>query len=395
MREYKFQMSASGAEIFLYDEVYSYGVSSLVKQIAALSEDAKITLRINSPGGDVYAGIALYNSLLRRRDNVTVIVDGLAASSASYIAMAAGRIIMPANAYMMIHNPFAYMVGDADDLAAYSEVLRKLTSSICRGYAARTGLTDEAVAALLDAETWMTADEAVAAGFADEVEAEVRIAASASMARVVSSYARAPRVLMQALGPADDAGDHDADVAPVDPSGTAPAAPSEADEAEGDPDDGEAGDDGGELAVSGQGGADPLAGELARAERIAQACMQAGHPELIGGYLLGGLTMAQISAELAMKRKEDQAEIANICHAMGRPEAIIGYFRSFTPLEMVRAELAAHRAEQSGGDIDNRHTGVQAPHSADERRRMDGEKPRIDARKIIAGHNARASKWRR
>lgn len=128
-----------------------------------------LTVVINSPGGDVFAGLAIYNALVNHNGNVTVRVDGLAASIASVIAMAGDKIIMSPGSMIMIHRPSVYAVGTVDDMEKAKDVLMKIEEGITPIYAKRTGLSDEKIAELLEAETWMLADKAVELGFADEV----------------------------------------------------------------------------------------------------------------------------------------------------------------------------------------------------------------------------------
>lgn len=127
-----------------------------------------LTIVINSPGGDVFAGVAIYNAIKNRKDgHVTVRVDGVAASIASVIAMAGDTIKMSLGSTMMIHKPWSMAIGDAEDLAKTIELLNKLEGSIVDIYADRTGLDKQKIAELLTAETWLNPEEAVALGFAD------------------------------------------------------------------------------------------------------------------------------------------------------------------------------------------------------------------------------------
>ena len=128
-----------------------------------------LTVVINSPGGDVFAGLAIYNALVNHNGNVTVRVDGLAASIASVIAMAGDKIVMSPGSMIMIHRPSVYAAGTVDDMEKAKDVLMKIEEGITPIYARRTGLSDEKITELLEAETWMLADKAVELGFADEV----------------------------------------------------------------------------------------------------------------------------------------------------------------------------------------------------------------------------------
>lgn len=134
-----------------------------------------VTVRINSGGGDVFAAHAISNQLIDYKGEVTVIIDGLAASAATIVAMAGDKIIMPKNAMMMIHNPMIYM-GDyctADELTSTANALDKIKGSIISAYQKRCNLKAEKLAELMDAETWLTADECVNYGFADEISGKL------------------------------------------------------------------------------------------------------------------------------------------------------------------------------------------------------------------------------
>ena len=165
--------------VSIYDEIGAYGVSAKSFLSAIREIDAKeISLEINSPGGDVFAGIAMYNGLRSLGKTINVKIMGIAASAASLVAMAGDTIEMPANTMMMIHNPWTFAMGDADEMRATADVLDGISNGLIATYAKRTGKTNEDIKTLLDAETWFSAEEAVAAGFAttvtDKVEAKAQ-----------------------------------------------------------------------------------------------------------------------------------------------------------------------------------------------------------------------------
>lgn len=142
---------------------------------------APITVSLHSFGGDALAGIAMHNMLARHPGRKTVVVEGVAASAASLIAMAGDDIVMPENAFLMLHHAWGGAVGRADDLRGYAEVLDQISTAYRDTYARRTGRTPDEVLAMMDAETWLTAPEAVAAGFATRTAppAELRAVAAA------------------------------------------------------------------------------------------------------------------------------------------------------------------------------------------------------------------------
>lgn len=137
-----------------------------------------LALFINSPGGSVSDGLAIYNALKAHDGEITVKVMGVAASAASFIAMAGDKIVMPENTFLMVHNPLSWAYGNADEFREVADTLDKIGSSLIGIYVARTKQPEADIKALLDAETWLTANEALALGFADEVLPEMKVAAA-------------------------------------------------------------------------------------------------------------------------------------------------------------------------------------------------------------------------
>lgn len=128
-----------------------------------------ITLWINSPGGDVFAAAQIYNMLMDYQGDVHVIIDGLAASAASVIAMAGTTVSMSPVAMMMIYNPWTFAQGEAKDMAKVIEMLGEIKESIINAYELRTGLSRTKISHLMDSESWFNAKKAVELGFADKV----------------------------------------------------------------------------------------------------------------------------------------------------------------------------------------------------------------------------------
>ncbi|ADO48123.1 peptidase S14 ClpP [[Enterobacter] lignolyticus SCF1] len=169
-----FRMQASAdneADIYIYDEIGYWGVTArqFVNDLKALGDVTHINLHINSPGGDVFDGIAIFNALKHHGAAITVHIDGLAASMASVIAMVGNPVIMPENTMMMIHKPWGFAGGDANDMRDYADLLDKVESVLIPAYADKTGKSTEDIAAMLEDETWMDGAECLALGFADQV----------------------------------------------------------------------------------------------------------------------------------------------------------------------------------------------------------------------------------
>ncbi len=204
-----------GAEISIYDEIGAYGVSAkaFLADLGRLPDKAPLTLRLNSPGGSVFDAVAIYNALQRHGGAVTVTIDGIAASAASYIAMAGDEIVMPENAFLMIHDPSGMVMGTAADMRAMAEALDKIGGSLIRGYAAKTGKPEAEIAVLMAKETWLDAAEALEMGFADTLSGPVRIAASFD----VSRFRNAPPEIIEAVEVKDEPEPTPAPVAMADP----------------------------------------------------------------------------------------------------------------------------------------------------------------------------------
>jgi len=173
------------AELLLYGDISStswWGDEVTPKQFKKDLDDLgdvdQINVYISSDGGDVFAGQAIYSMLKRHKAKITVYVDGLAASIASVIAMAGDTVIMPKNSMIMVHNPWTIAVGTAEDFRKLADDMDKIRESIIVTYKDKTGMKDQEIIELMDAETWLTAEEAVKKGFADEIEQEKQVAAS-------------------------------------------------------------------------------------------------------------------------------------------------------------------------------------------------------------------------
>lgn len=172
---YNFVAKEDEADLYIYDEISSWWGVSANDFVQDLNEiNAKtINLYINSPGGSVFEGYAIYSALVRYADKnkatINVIVDGWAASIASVIAMAGDHIKIGAHASFMVHEPWSFAIGTADDMRNEADVLDELESSIIDIYEARTGSDRAELEKWVEAETWFKGQAAVDAGFADEV----------------------------------------------------------------------------------------------------------------------------------------------------------------------------------------------------------------------------------
>lgn len=180
-------------EVFIYDEIGGWGISAadFVRDLRA-HKGKDLSVRLNTPGGDVFAGNLIYNALRDHKGEVSTIIDGVAASIGSVIAMAGKTLTMAENAFLMIHNPFAILAGDAEELRGKADLLDKIKGTMANAYAEKSGKDLKTINAWMNDETWFTAQEAKDAGFCDEVGGEMKIAASFDL----SIYSHAPAHLL-------------------------------------------------------------------------------------------------------------------------------------------------------------------------------------------------------
>ncbi len=169
-------ISESEGELTIYGDIgeswFGDSVSSkkFAKALKDLGDISNLTVKINSGGGDVFTGHAIYAMLKDHKAHVTARIEGLAASAASVIAMAADEIIIHAPDFIMIHNPAASTSGEAKDFSKMVEVLGVIKDGIVSAYAAKTGKDKNVISELMDSETWMTGEDAVREGFADKLD---------------------------------------------------------------------------------------------------------------------------------------------------------------------------------------------------------------------------------
>jgi len=337
--EVKAAEDGSAADIYVYgfiggciDDMWgdpsAYGITtakSFVDALAALPESVKtLKVRINSPGGDVFGGVTIANTLRAERAKgrkVETIVEGLAASAASVIAMGGSPVRIGDNAMMMVHSPWTVGVGNAKDLRATADILDQVRDTLVKTYQWHSEMSDEELLALIDGEdgqgTWLDADGAIDAGLADEKVEGLKAAASidpkaAAKLKVPEQFAA--RVAALLAQPVEDA---------------VPPAP--APEPKAEPMDAAAvvaacAHAGLDIAFAsgliGQrlsAGAVPeriaaekaaRAAAVARENEIRAACALVKQDDLAPGYVAGGMTVAQVNDQLAIiTAKLDKADI--------------------------------------------------------------------------------------
>ena len=166
------------ADIYIFDEIGTYGVTAqdFISDIKDL-KDTPINLRINSIGGDVFDGMAMYNVIKRREAKTTVYIEGIAASIATIIALGADEVVMAENSLFMIHNAWGGAMGEAKDMRKTAATLEKISGELTDIYMKKTGLSYEVLAEMMDEETWLNAQEAYDYGFVDTISDSIKVAA--------------------------------------------------------------------------------------------------------------------------------------------------------------------------------------------------------------------------
>lgn len=207
--EIKTDASTDTAEVFIYDAIVNDAIEAeywggvapepFVKALRALTAST-IHVRLNSPGGSVFAARAMEQALRDHPAKIVAHIDGYAASAASFLMMAADEIIASPGALVMIHNGWTYTMGNAADLRATADLLDKVDGTLVATYAARTKQDPAQIADWMAAETWFTAEEAKAAGLVDSIATDTP---SAQAQWDLSAYNRAPQ-LPAAADPAID-----------------------------------------------------------------------------------------------------------------------------------------------------------------------------------------------
>jgi ATP-dependent protease ClpP protease subunit len=333
---YSICAKGAGAEVVIYDEIGAFGISAkgFLAELSALPEASPLDLRLNSPGGSVFDAVAIHNALQRHAGKVTVWIDGVAASAASYVAMAGDEIVMPENAFMMIHDPEGIVSGRADDMRAMAEALDKIKTSLLRGYAAKSGKSDDEIAALMAAETWVDAKTALELGLATKVSEPVRMAARFEVAQ----FRNAPPVLVETLlgEQGDEAGSDQGELASDAPL----------------PDDGPEA----KTAQQGDQGADALGAKPPPVDVPAQPPAVTPAPDTSAPPVPDAATIR--AAAIAHARM-----IVDLCRLGGQPQMAAQFLEQDASLDAVRASLLAVKAS-ADPDVTSLHAQPGPPSAA-------------------------------
>ena len=323
-------------EIRIYDEISFWGTTAaafVAELDAAAVGGADILVSLNSPGGDVFDALTIYNALRRYAGRVTTRVDGVAASAASLIAMAGDQLIMPDNAQLMIHNAWTLAGGTAEDLRATADMMDRIRDGVVAAYSRKSGLAAEKIVEMMDSTTWMSAMEAQALGFCDLIEDPIRLQMSSELAaEVLRKHKNLPAEVAAMLDQQDAATPPLAPepvVVPPEPAanqpGAAPTAP----------------------ATQPQANATQ---STAVAAHVYAACRTAGVAHLAEGVILSsGLT----SMEQADARIAQAAEIAGVCLAAKMADKAAEFVAAGLSVDQARARLFDAVTAASEIAIDN------------------------------------------
>lgn len=289
-------------EVFVYGEIGTWGITAnqFVQDLRALDDGVSpVIAAFNSIGGDLFDGLAMHNALSRLGERCTGRIDALAASAASVAVCGAHRVVIASNAMLMIHNPWTYASGDAEDFRKVADVLDQTMEAIIAAYKAKAPDIDEdELRRLVAAETWLTASEAVALGLADEVGDGVTVKACLGQGAVLQRYQHAPAELLAQL---EEPPEPDPELEPDKPSHTPPVV------------------DASKLALM-----------------ITQRCSEAGISNLVESLL----SSTQLENEDIVEAGLTRAKAVNdLCVAARLPEFSVEYVAAGLDVAAVRARL--------------------------------------------------------
>lgn len=341
---YRIQAAGEGEqrsiEVYIYGEIGGWGITA-AQFIQALKEaddgNSPVIVRFNTIGGDLFDGIAIHNTLQRLGERATASIEGACYSSGTVAATGAHRVTMADNALFMIHNPWTWAAGDSEELRKLADMLDQALEGIVASYQHRPLTIDDAeLRRLINAETWLTAAEAKALGFVDEVSAGGSVKACIGQSRILNRYQHPPKELLAQQ-----------DEPPVPEPDPAP---------------------------------EPEPDAAALAAELAAGCQQAGIADLTEVLIkASGLkSRAAIQAELARAKA-----VRELCNAARLPDEARGLITAGLDAEGARAKLFDKLVGSGLGEIDNtppvpepQPTGVKA----------------VDPGAIYARRNQRASK---
>lgn len=303
-------------EIYIYGEIGGWGITAneFIKDLKAIDDGVSpVVVAFNTIGGDLFDGLAIHNALNRLGERCTARIDALAASAGSVAACGAHRLVMASNAMLMVHNPWTWTSGDAEDLRRVADVLDQTFEAIIAAYRAKAPDIDDAeLRRMVNDETWLTAQEALALGLADEVGNGVEVKACLAQGAAMKRYRQTPQALLDQL--ADQTPDDDPETLP---EATPP---------------------------------DPAA-STALALMITQGCAKAGISNLAETLIASTKLIDQATVQAALTRAKG---VHDLCVAARLPELTAEYVNAGLEPGAVRARLFEKLVSSGKGfEIDN------------------------------------------
>ena len=311
------EAEARSIEVYIYGEIGTWGITAaqFVRDLAALDDGVSpVVVAFNSIGGDLFDGLAIHNALSRLAERCTGRVDALAASEASVAVCGAHKVVIASNAMLMIHNPWTYAAGDAEDLRKVATALDQAMEAIIAAYKAKAPDIDEVeLRRLVDAETWLTANEAVALGLADEVGDGVTVKACLGQGGALQRYQHTPQALLAQL---DEPTDPEPAPEPAKPTPEQP----------------------------------PIVDSAKLAVLITQSCNAAGISNLIESLI----SSTQLADEATVNAALTSAKaVRDLCVAARLPECTQEFVKAGLDAAAVRGRLFDKLVKGGGFEIDN------------------------------------------
>jgi len=305
-------------EIYIYGEIGGWGITAnqFIRDLKAIDDGVSpVEVAFNTNGGDLFEGLAIHNALSRLGERCTGRIDALAASAGSVAVCGAHRVVMASNAILMIHNPYTWIEGDAEELRRVADVLDQAFEVIIAAYKAKAPDIDEAeLRRLVNDESWLTATEALALGLVDEIGTGVQVRACLGNGAAMAKYRKTPQTLLDQL--ATKPGEPEAGPATT----SEPTAP--------DPGD-----------------------STALALMITQDCAKAGISNLVAPLIAATKLTDKTTVQAALKRAKG---IRDLCAAARLPELTAEYVTAGLEPDAVRARLFEKLVSSGKGfEIDN------------------------------------------
>lgn len=305
-------------EVYVYGEIGGWGISAnqFIQDLKAVDDGVSpVVVAFNTNGGDLFEGLAIHNALNRLGERCTGRVDALAASAGSVAVCGAHRVVMASNAILMIHNPYTWAGGDAEELRRVADVLDQAFEVIIAAYKAKAPGIDEAeLRRMVNDETWLTAQEALELGLADEIGNGLQVRACLGQGTAMARYRKTPQALLDQL-----AGNLQP---PVDDPATTPEPP-----------------------------ASDSADATALALMITQACAKAGIGNLVEPLIASTKLTSPATVQAALKRAKD---VHGLCVAARLPELSAEFVTAGLEPDAVRARLFEKVVGSGKGiEIDN------------------------------------------